>query len=128
MNIKSLTTKIVGYDPATQHMQVVVKSDLCQRHILDYDPINVDLAQASVPYDIEAALKGVATSAYYMIKSRLLKESKTPEFFEQLAQQVDTAMQHDQTFTLGVDIPALESALVNESSSQGNEETPVQTV
>lgn len=128
MNIKSLTTKIVGYDPATRHMQVIVKSDLCQRGILEYDPINIDLANASIPFDVESALKDAAASAYYSIKARLATESKTPEFFEQLAQQVDTAMQQDQTFALGVDIPAPATGLVDESSQQGTDDTPAQVL
>ena len=128
MTIKSLTTKIVGYDPATRHLQVVVKSDLCQRGITEYSPINIDLANASTPFDIQSALKDAAASAYYAIKARLETEKKTPEFFAELAQQVDTAMQQEHTFTLGVDLPSPEGTLVDESSTEGNSETPVQVL
>ena len=104
--INTVTAKIVGYDPNTQHIMVVVKSDLCQKGISEYPPINIDLANTTIPYDIDSALKDAVAASYTMLLTRHRKESNTPEFFEQLANSVNARMQEDRTFVVGVDIPA----------------------
>lgn len=117
MTIKTVTTKIMGYDPATQHVTIAVKTNLCQRHITDYPTVNIDLANASVPYSIDAAIKDAIATSYYTILARHLKESKTPEFFQDLEQEVNSRMQEDDTFVVGVDIAAPPTTdLADESS------------
>jgi hypothetical protein len=129
MSIKTVTTKITGYDPATQHITVVVKTNLCQRHIMDYQPVNIDLANASVPYDIDAAIKDAIASSYYTILSRHIKESKTPEFFQDLAQTVNARMEQEDNFVVGVDVPAPPTTdLADESSVPTTLNTGIQVV
>ena len=128
MNITSLTTRVIAYDAQSKQLAISVKSNLCQRQITDYRPILVDMAQTDPPYDIAAACKQAASSAYHMIKARLVTESKTPEFFQDLAEQMQGMIDSEQNFVLGVDIPSPDTALVNESSSEDDSDAPVQTV
>jgi hypothetical protein len=129
MSITTITTKIMGYDPTTQHITIAVKTNLCQRNIVDYSPVNIDLANASVPYSIDAAIKDAIATSYYTILIRHVKESKTPEFFQELAQEVNNRMQEDETFIVGVDIPAPpDTDLANETSIPTTLNTDVQVV
>lgn len=129
MSITTVTAKITGYDPATQHVTVAVKTNLCQRNIIDYPPVNIDLANASVPYSIDAAIKDAIASSYYTILTRHIKESKTPEFFQELAQTVNARMEQEDNFVVGVDIPALPTTnLADDSSEPAALNTDVQVV
>lgn len=131
MSFTTVTTKIVGYNSDTRSVAVAVKTNLCQRSIEDYDPVSIDLAQASVPYDIDAALKDAIAGSYHAILLRHLKESKTPEFFQELEQTVQSRINQDpiKTFVVGKDIPApTETTLSDESSIQTTLDTSVRVI
>jgi hypothetical protein len=131
MSFTTVTTKIVGYNPETRSVSIAVKTNLCQRAIEDYDPVNIDLAQASIPYDINAAVKDAIAGSYHAILLRHLKESKSPEFFQELEQTVQAVMDTDpvRTFVVGKDIPApAETELADESSIQTTLDTTLRVI
>jgi len=130
MEIRTVTTRIVAYDKNTQQLLVSVKTNLCQKNIESYPPVAIDLVNARVPYNIDAAIKDVIASSYYAILARHRQEAKTTEFFQQLEQQVaDKIAEGDKEFTVGVDIPApLETDLADENSVPTTQESEVKVI
>jgi hypothetical protein len=130
MEITKVTTRILGYNKTNQQLLVAIKTNLCQKNIEEYPPVTVDLINASIPYDVDAAVKDAINASYYAILARHRYESKTLEFFQQLEQQVaDKIAEGDKEFTVGVDIPAPpETDLADENSVPTTLESEVKVI
>jgi hypothetical protein len=129
MDIKTVTTKIVGYDAAQKVIFITVKTDLCQKPISEYLPVAIPLATVKPAYSIEAAVKEAIRASYMNLIARHQEESKETEFFNQLASDVQSLIEVEQTFVVGVDIAAdVRRDLQDESSVPTTLESSVRVV
>lgn len=78
MSYSQVTLKITSYDAVRKSILVLIKTDVCKKSIDEYDPINFDLATASVPYDLDAALKDIVNSSHLMLLHRHQAEAVAP--------------------------------------------------
>lgn len=117
MTITTVYTKIRDYIPDTQCLAVSVKTNLCKKTIDEYPPILVSLASTTTPWNIDSAVKQVIASSYYAILARHELENKDEVFLNQLALDVANRMNQQESWQVGVDIPAPpEQTLQDETS------------